>query len=287
MNLSYQNQIYQLKNFYLLSIPNEKKAISILKTIGYQRLKGYGLEFLDSNNSKYIVGTSIDTIYNIYCFDSKLRNILMPVLETIEIKLKEQISHQISIKYGLYGYLNNNNFLNNQNSDNILIHDIILQKLKKEINKNSKFNNNKKLNIFEAMEFFTFGNVSAIYTILKNEDKKVISNLYDTNPKFLKNWILVLVELRNMCAHYIRIYNNPLKQTPILYKENIKYRTNINKLFPVLLIIKRMSGNNKLWNKFLKNLDEIIEEYKFFQCLKKLGFPKNFDFLGLDNNKKF
>ncbi len=277
MDLSYQNQINVLKNKYNLSIQNYEFATIILKTIGFYRLSGYGLEFLKENsNNEYINGTNIQTLYNLYCFDSKLRNILMHILEILEIQLKEQISNFIATKYGIYGYLEKNNFSDNKNSNNTFIYDIVMQKLNKEIERNSKLKR-KKLYAWEAIDLFTFGSLSNLYTILKNDDKKHIASLYNTTPKYLKNWILVLVELRNICAHHVMIYNNHLKQTPYLYKENMKYRKNFNTLFPVLLIIKRMLNSNKTWDRFRIDLYNTIEEYTIYEYLKNIGFPSGWN----------
>ena len=42
------------------------------------------------------------------------------------------------------------------------------------------------------------------------DDREEIAKLYSTEPKYLGSWILALVEIRNICAHYPNypVYNN-------------------------------------------------------------------------------
>ena len=117
--------------------------------------------------------------------------------------------------------------------------------------------------IWVAVELFTFGNLSSLYSIMKNEDQQAIADLYHTNRKHLGSWILALVEIRNICAHYSRLYNMPLKQSPYLYSENQKYRRgSINK------------NNSELWRAFEKNIELLFDEYSDVIRLSFIGFPR-------------
>lgn len=123
----------------------------------------------------------------------------------------------------------------------------------------------------------SFGSLSSLFSILKTEDKKNISGYYDTDPIYLKNWILCLVEVRNICAHYTRLYNMPLKENPRLYKENLQYKGKQNKIFPVLLIIKRMLKENEQWQSLIKDLKNTFSKYKGAFKFDFMGFPKNWE----------
>ena len=108
------------------------------------------------------------------------------------------------------------------------------------------------------------------------DDRKEIAKLYSTEPKYLGSWILALVEIRNICAHYSRLYNMPLKQTPHLYLEYKKYRSSgINKIFPALLAMKRMLGSDERWKDFETQLEALIEEYQDVVNLSFMGIPKD------------
>ena len=50
------------------------EAIRILKRVNYYRLSGYGVGLKEKDNrEKYIEGTSLETIYRLYSFDSKFK----------------------------------------------------------------------------------------------------------------------------------------------------------------------------------------------------------------------
>ncbi len=163
------------------------------------------------------------------------------------------------------------------------IHSIIIDNFKKEIEhqKNVPFvkHHMEKYGghfpVWVAIELFTFGNLASLFSIMKREDQKAIAKIYNTEPRYLESWILALVEIRNICAHYSRLYNMPLKQTPHLYKEYLKYRTiKINKVFPALLVIKRMLGKDPLWREYTTNLEQLMNEYNDVVILSFIGFPK-------------
>lgn len=69
----------------------------------------------------------------------------------------------------------------------------------------------------------------------------------------------------------------PLKVNPKLYKENKKYKKNQNKIFPVLLIIKRMLNSNEQWDYLLKDIKTTFKTYNKILDIKKMNFPENWE----------
>ena len=193
--------------------------------------------------------------------------------------------HAASLKYGSEGYINPENFTEKHKKDGTNIHTSIIDNFRNECIRQAKMpfviHHNEQYGghfpLWVAIELFSFGNLSSFYDIMKKEDKKVISGLYNTEPDYLKSWILALVEVRNICAHYSRLYNMPLKQAPFLYSEYKQYRNDkLNKIFPVVIVIKRMlQDNTGLWNSFYNGLYTLIESYSEEVNLSFIGFPDN------------
>jgi abortive infection bacteriophage resistance protein len=73
-------------------VPNEKRAIEILHRINYYRLTAYFLPFKRTDDT-YKYGTNFDTVCNLYIFDRKMRNMLAPMIEEIELMLRTQLSY--------------------------------------------------------------------------------------------------------------------------------------------------------------------------------------------------
>lgn len=152
----------------------------------------------------------------------------------------------MATKYGSLGYLNEDNFCSCTRNKNTSDHSMIINELNKEIsrNKNTPFvahhldNYEGQFPIWIAVELFSFGRLSKLFSIMKDDDKKEVSNFYEINPYYLTNWIKSLVEVRNICAHYGRLYHMSLKHTPRLFKENRHFINKINLIFPLFLVIK-------------------------------------------------
>lgn len=282
--LTYEQQIERLKTVHNISVPSEEEALAILKSINYYRLSAYGMGLKKNDGTEeYIDGTSLEKLYKLYLFDSKFKNELIHIIEQIEIKLRTQISNHLALKYGSEGYINPDNFLKKANKEGADIHSNVIKNFREEIERQKnaplvKHHMDKyggHFPIWVAIELFTFGNLSSLYSIMKAEDKNAVAALYGTESNYLHSWILSLLEVRNICAHYSRLYNMPLKQSPYLYKENRKYRTKINKVFPVILVIKRMLCGSNLWNEFFSEIKQTFTQYSSVINLSFIGFPQD------------
>lgn len=284
--LNYDEQLDNLINNHALVIDDREKAIQILKQVSYYRLSAYGIGLKKiENQEQYCEGISIDHLYRIYRFDSQLRNLLRSTCEYLEICLRSVISYHLAITYGADGFMNSNNFTDKRrkNEEKTLIHTQMIEQFQKEVKRNGKLPCVKhhkeqyggKFPIWAAIELFTFGMLNSLCSIMKPADKKAIANAYSTDADHLLSWLQSLVEIRNICAHYGRIYNMPLAQTPRLYKEQSQYQS--NRVFAVILIIHRMAGDSREWNNFKTALCALIEEYSDVLRLEYMGFPPEWE----------
>ncbi len=281
--LSYDEQIDRLKNVHNLLIPDEKIALEILMRVNYYRLSAYGIGLVKKDDrEKFVDGISLEHIYRLYEFDSIFRNNLIHVIEQLEIQLRTQISNYLALKYGSEGYMDSRNFTEKKTKDGSLVYDSVIKSFNKECDHQKKApfvrHHIEKYEghfpIWVAIELFTFGNLASLYSIMKIEDRKEISKLYNTDPRYLGSWILALVEIRNICAHYSRLYNMPLKQTPYLYSEYQEYKSQKrNKVFPALIVIKRMMNGDARWNEFEIQLETLMDKYSDVVKLSFMGFP--------------
>lgn len=286
--LTFEQQLDCLEHFHKLEIPNRKNALKILQKVNYYRLTAYGAGLTKSDNKEeYRKGVSIKTLYDLYVFDSKLRNILIKEIETLEIYLRTHISYILGITYGPIGYLDSKNF-NPIKLDKVnkTVHKNIMDNLEHEIErqKDQPFvkhhikNYGGKFPIWVASELFSLGTLSSLYRIMKRKDKKYVSSLFGISPDRLYSWMLTLLEIRNKCAHYCRLYNMPMRTTPLLFDEDKKYLDpNFGpRLFLSILILKHMMKNFRFeWNNFLTQAESLFKKYSPIINLSFLGFPKD------------
>ncbi|MCR5084857.1 MAG: Abi family protein [Succinivibrionaceae bacterium] len=166
-----------------------------------------------------------------------------------------------------------------------LIHANIIRQFQEEIKRNKnlpfvKHHNtkyNSKFPIWVAVELFSFGQLSSLYSIMKSKDRKEIARQYDCSPNDLGVWIQCLVEVRNICAHYGRLYNLPLRFKPPLPLAYQKYYRAQNKLFPVIVVLKLLLLSHGQWNSFFEILNGLMNKYKHVVNLSFIGFPPEWE----------
>lgn len=279
--LSYDEQIKRLREYHGLRIEDERAAKLILGRVNYYRLSAYGIGLKQADDpDKYADGVSLQHLYQLYLFDCALRAALLPVVEEVEIELRTKIAYHLAIQYGAEGYRNERNFADVLRSDACSVHAETMKKFDKEIQRQSNLPCVKHhqevygghFPIWAAVELFSFGMLSSLYAVMKKEDKAAIASEYGTDAAHLKGWILSLVEIRNICAHYGRLYNMPLKQAPRLYSEHAQYAG--NRIFPRLLVMKRMLHGSPTWVSCQSAISTLLEVHPEVN-LHFIGFPEN------------
>jgi len=256
-------------------IDNEIECIEILKQTNYYRLSAYLLPF--KNNDNYKIGTDFKTIYNIYEFDRKMRRIVFSAIEEIEIYLRSNFAYFHAHKYGTIGYKNKENY-NNKHK-----HEKFLELINKEIKKNEnslivKHHNNKyggEFPVWVIMEFFTFGMLSYFYSDLTTQDKKILSHsLYKTIPDNIESWLRCCTDIRNICAHYGRLYYRIFSAIPANIPENIQKRS----FFAAIIAVKSLYPDTNKWNnEILPEIKSLLFDYKAHIHLFHIGFPSDWE----------
>lgn len=271
---TFKEQVELLKSKNLI-IENKEKAICILQKVNYYRLSTYMLTY--KTKDRFHDGVSIRDVYSLYQFDKELRNLILPMLENIEIAFRAHIAYLIAHKYGALGYKDYRNFKNKN------YHKSMLKNFKKEINRSDeifvghyKWYYGGVFPIWVVIEVTSFGVLSKMYNNLKDEDKDKIANkYYNAKGEFVRTWLHSLSTLRNICAHYGRLYNRKLRVTPKLFKADKKKGIKNNTVFANLFIIGRLSLDKDEWGHFVTKLEALIEHYNNVVDLKCLGFPEN------------
>lgn len=252
-------------------------AQRILNDISYFRLiKAYSIN-LKTKNGIYKEDVTFEQIVELYLFNSNFRQLIFPEIEKIEINVRCRIANYFAETYGVLGYLEAENFVN------FKYHKSFLNDVEEEIRRNSKapfvrnFRENYEegqLPIYALVEIFSFGTLSKFYKNMKNPDKKAVAKMFDIGYTYLESWLESVSYVRNICAHYGRLYNAKLAKTPKLYKEYSEAGIGNNRIFGVLICIKQILKNDIHWNDFVENIELLFKRYKKVE-FKTMGFPEN------------
>lgn len=292
-------QVEILRNKGLV-IDNEDYAKEILLRENYFFLNGYRHLFMkSSDNSMYIPGTKIEELYSLFLFDRRLRSIFFKNILIVENNVKSIISYQLSKKYGYKekDYLNPNNFVNN-GAKRKQVSDLI-SKMKRQIKTNATqhaatqhyVNNYGYIPLWVLVKVLSFGIVSELFSVLKKEDQYEIVDLYDLDIDVFSNYLVILANYRNLCAHedimfenrtqkyindtkYHRILNIPMMDNEFIYGKN--------DLYALVIILKSLLKDSEIKDmineidKAISNLEFNLRSIPIDKVLDRMGFPNNY-----------
>lgn len=105
---------------------------------------------------------------------------------------------------------------------------------------------------------------------MENEDKKEIAKEFEVDYIYLEFWIENLSYVRNICAHYGRLYVAKLTKTPKLYREYLRQGISNNSIFASIINLNILAEDD-YYDKFHGDLLEIINKYPSVE-LKHLRF---------------
>ena len=283
-----------------LIINNTDYAKSILLRENYFFLNGYRHIFLKKDLSrKFINGVTFEELYSLFCFDRRFRNIIFKNLLIVENNYKSIFSYSMSKHYGYKekDYLNPSNFTSDK-AKSKQVSDLI-RKLKRQIRVNGKqhtatshyMNNYGYVPMWIGVKVLSFGLVSEMYSILKEEDKINIANFYNIEPNLLETYLPILANYRNLCAHedilfdhFTQRYIPDSKYHSLLNipKTNGEYIYGKNDIFALIIILKHMLTKDDfkmMMNEInfeLEYLGGKIDSVSIEDIYDKMGFPINY-----------
>lgn len=274
-SMTIEEQIENLKKIGLV-IEDEVYAKKVLNDISYFRLvKAYSLN-LKAKNANYDGSVTFEQIVDLYLFNANFRQILFPSVEKIEINVRCRLSNYFSERYGVLGYLQESNFANKE------YYGIFLSDMEEELRRNSRapfvrnFRENYEggcLPLYALVEVFSFGTLSKFYKNMLNADKKAVAKTFGVGYTYLESWLESISYVRNICAHYGRLYNAKLSKTPILYREYSEAGIGNNRIFGVLLCMRMLLKGDLHWNMLVDQIEMLFDKYEKVD-IKTMGFPE-------------
>lgn len=273
---TYEEQVRILQSRGMI-IDDEAFCIQKLSEINYYRFSAYFLPFRRQDGS-YIEGVHFQRVYRIYEFDRKLRGILFSAIEEIEIFLKSRLAYFHAHQYGALGYPDPANFSAAHRADKFS------GNIQREIQNNNKVlfvkhhieNYDGQFPIWVIVELFTFGMISRFYADMPRSDqKKLAKKIYNTVPQNMVSWLRCVTDLRNICAHYGRLYFRIFSAVPAgLGLQTAAER----RLWGAVLALKSLYPDHNKWDaEILPGIQALFEEYQNDIDLYHIAFPKDWD----------
>lgn len=276
---TFEEQIEILKNRNLI-IKNTKEAVNFLKRVNYYRFSAYGLTLKhEDNKDVFLEGTTFNQMKAIYNFDKRLREFLMYYLETIEIEFRTKIAYYHAHEFGPLGYKDSIHF------EKEWAHTMFMKSLNKKIEQSGKelfvLHHKSKYKgefpFWVAIEVTSFTDLSKLFrNLLRNSKRKIVKD-YNIPHDYAISWLHALSYVRNICAHYGRLYGKKLIIKPRLFKD-VEEDVENSRVFSVVYVINRLLSSEDRTN-FIISLQALLEENANYIKLQEIGFPTNWESL--------
>jgi abortive infection bacteriophage resistance protein len=275
-SLTYGQQVDLLRSRGL-SIKDNRSAEDILSRVSYYRLiNGYAIGLI--NDGRFAPLTTIESLYDIYRFDIALRQELFARIELFEVEFRTAVAYHIATTHDPLAYLcaelyqdeaifqefrqRYYTMINKGQAKNLIVH-------------HHKEKYNDDIPIWAAVELLSFGTMSKLYSNLHMDDQKAIALRWNVSPKYFRSWAYSLVEVRNVCAHFSRMYNRPLANRPLLFKRYRRFASPL--LFSRMIILCSVMLNEGERDSFVAGIGASIENYSASICLDRIGFPVDWE----------
>lgn len=272
--LTISEQIQHLKALGL-TIPDDHEAKRFLKRVTYYRLiKGYGRTL--KQQGTFIAGTTFQDIVDLYHFDQALRRLLLTLLEPLEIALRAAITQHFSLRYGNFGYLNPENAGRGQRQGRFLQAVKELQAQAKRSQRPQIVQHFKthyqggQVPFYALVEVASFGSLVKLFENMKRGDKRAVAEAFNVEAAYLESWLDNFSHLRNICAHYGRLYGRYLEQPTRLYASFRQAGVKNNTLMASFLNLRQVTPPD-LYRSFYDSLVALVHTYPVVD-LKQLGF---------------
>ena len=293
-----EEQIDILKSKGLI-VEDYDKAKEILLRENYFFLNGYRSPFLVTGSKRFVDGATFEELYALFTFDRYFRNIIFKNILIVENNYKSIYSYVMSRKYGYKekDYLNPNNFVKRKEK-NRQINDLI-RKVKRQIRINGYqheatshyINNYGYIPLWVGVKVLSFGLMSEMYTVLKDEDKDEIASYYKLSGDELSDYLSILSNYRNLCAHEDIVFNHEtqkgIDETRFHNLLNIpkvddEYIYGVHDIFALIIILKQVltfTDFKMMMNEIDYEIDWLSSKLRSISVQKvlyRMGFPDNY-----------
>ncbi|MDO4710641.1 MAG: Abi family protein [Peptostreptococcaceae bacterium] len=278
-----------------LRIENKERAAKKLEFINYYKLKelAYPFAVYSEDGTYRYQNISFDLLIKRYYQDKKLRTNILSCVEKIEVAFKTRMCHLLGERYGVYGYLTFDKWMNKEKYCKYYISEKqgdFTKKLKELVSNNKmrcvlehfalnpEMKKNAKIPIWMLVESLTFGEVLVWYEWMSNKNREKISNAFSSTPKELESWLKALKFIRNQCAHNANVIDLRLRTKPTLKEEWKKFilieeKQSIGALAEVLIIMCYLTikiNEKYAFNDLQRAINKVVGKSEFQANL--LGF---------------
>lgn len=289
-----------------LIVPKDGRPKRFLEQENYYNvINGYKDLFLkkDTNGNplepeQYLQNTHFNELKALFLFDRELRILFLKYILIFENSFKTVLSHEFSRKYPkANSYLEIKNYVDDNPKKVLQQISILTKTIHDKVDKNGAIKHyiedHGSVPLWVLVNYLTVGNLSYLYSILKNSDKNIIAKYYsdkfnkqyktETGLRFssedLSSALKIINLVRNKCAHDERLYNSNFRNVRVVNIANyFECNSYDNRRIIVAILYLKILLDKKYFQRFYSELNRIFERYKnefntvsFYDVLKIMG----------------
>lgn len=207
---------------------DQQLAQAYFESIGGHRLKGYWWRLTDQATKAFLPGqNNFRRIVDLVEFDQKLRALLWPAIETVEVSVRSALGNYLSIHHSPHWFLDPKVF-----KPTVQWAGSHLKKVEDEVNRSmerrpvahyyAKYDDPHLPPSWLVGECLTLGFWSRTYAALREpNDRKAIAKRFGIDqPEVFESWLHSLTYVRNIVAHHGQMYGVAMRIAPQNYKGN-------------------------------------------------------------------
>jgi abortive infection bacteriophage resistance protein len=214
-----------------LIVGDRATAEAVLRKAGYYRFSAYTLAFEEPGkprSHRFRPGVAFEDVLAAYLFDRRLRVITMHAMEVLEIILRACITDTMSSLHGTHWYMEASCFETHVDHAGFiaLVRDAIfhdpIHRDKRSVAVAHYFATYSTPDLppcWVIAEELSFGKTSRMFADLTRPNRRAIAGRFGVDEHILVSWLHSASYLRNLCAHYSRLWNRRFTVTPRIAKK--------------------------------------------------------------------
>jgi abortive infection bacteriophage resistance protein len=203
------------------------ELISRLQAVSYYRLAGYLHPFRlrdeqDKALDRFVEGTNLETVWRRYCFDRRLRVLVLDAIERVEVSVRTKLIFHFAHANGPFGYCDDANLPKLSIGDYLEWRTALQEETdrSKETFKKHFFDkygdHHRNLPVWMLAELMSMGSLLTFFKGVEPDLKRRVAEEYGLPDEVTMSWLRSLNAARNICAHHSRFWNRVLGYPPML-----------------------------------------------------------------------
>lgn len=266
---------------------DKEELIHRLRAVSYYRLSGYLHPFRDRDSDAYLPGTSLAVVWDRYCFDRRLRVLMLDAIERVEVAVRTQLVYHFAHAHGPFGHCREENLPELSIAKYIEWREGLRMETdrSKEAFKTHFFKKYEERNlpIWMAAELMSMGSMLTFYNGIEGSIGSEVAAHFDMPDEQLQTWLRSLYAARNICAHHSRLWNRVLGYAPGLPQknkhpdwhlkdENKKNVLTNNRVGILLMICRKFLHQISTTSRWRDRVENLFDEYPEIP-VQDMGLP--------------